>query len=88
MFWLFRSTDIDVMLQVSFAERTVRPVQQPAMVGIFKAVTPNQAYDNAYEPSRPCRMKIETENQTRNSAGNKCDDRVVTFLCPPMVERD
>ena len=40
MFGLFGSADVRMVFEMSAAQRTAGPVQQPAMIGIFERVGP------------------------------------------------
>jgi|SRR6266481_4397376 len=62
VFSLIGSADVRMVLEMSFAKRTARAVQQPAMVCVFEPVGPYQTDDQAKQGTFPMKWKIEDEN--------------------------
>jgi hypothetical protein len=69
VFGLIRSADMRMVLEMSFAEGTTGPVQQPAMVCVLEPIGPYQTDDQAQQPAIPMKWKIEGQYQTREGAG-------------------
>ena len=65
VFGLVRSTHIHVVLEMSPSEATARPMQQPAMVGIFEGIAPQQSNHQAGQPACQTRMKMKCQKHAR-----------------------